>query len=574
MSRSRSVEPTTAAVLIYHISRGQPIRTVRFLTGLESRYCYEEKRADDRYNRQIRAFQTFRGTLEEAKRQARRRALALSDLFNINIHYSQLKTQKSNEWQTEFRYLTTTSSLGFIKGTIEPGETPLLTIQREIREEVGIIVHPNRLSFTPSKIDGVALFLLPITSTEVEWIQQRVIQRDASHTGELFEVAFRSVEELIRADYFQRRVLPIGLPISPEEARKRKLVDRYNNQFSFGLNRISKGIISYLTVEKGVVLFPEANLSSLFLSSPLPDSDETNPPDTEYQARLVGVPTYQSGFTLVDSTEEESVLTKLFPPRESDAKQYPLVGTEMPLVEKEEWDASTVEHVLQINQMDTDSALYRVKDIQTIDKWEAFHHQRIADTRVGKRIVKVNPSNPTAMIDEMLQWLYDSKEKVIQEQVISHQEEIERFSQIPFSSVMASVYSVLQLIDQDIFTKSDPRQTSSLAIIQTYSFVAVPEENRGRIDAIIKRTALRYVEQLIRPSTQSVADYAASVSNENVNDLVFSNILFGTYSVSILKEVVLSITEMERSFQGSKKRWMKRSKKMRLRKRGSSVLRK
>ena len=152
------------------------------LTGIESYYCFEEG-ADADYNERLRQLEVC--SPEEASQRAR----WLSHHHQRTIQYGDFIHHR-----THFCCLTTNSHIGLIKGDVFPDEPYPIAIQREIREETGLKVPLSRivsLDSLPFAHYRVSYFCIPLTSEEIQNILHYFEQRQRSHCGELFQLAFR-----------------------------------------------------------------------------------------------------------------------------------------------------------------------------------------------------------------------------------------------------------------------------------------------------------------------------------------------------------------------------------------------
>jgi hypothetical protein len=157
-------------------------QTTQILTGMESYYCFEEG-VDAEYNERLRQLEVC--SPEEASHRAR----WLSHRHQRTIHYGDFIHHR-----THFCCLTTNSHIGLIKGDVFPDEPYPVAIQREIREETGLMVPLSRiisLDSVPFSHYRVSYFCIPLTSEEIQDILHYFEQRQRSHCGELFQLAFR-----------------------------------------------------------------------------------------------------------------------------------------------------------------------------------------------------------------------------------------------------------------------------------------------------------------------------------------------------------------------------------------------
>lgn len=158
--------------------------TQEVLCGLESYYCFEE--SENKVENQ-RLFELEFDTEEHAIQHA----IRLSELYQREIRYSEFENKR-----THYCCLTTNSHMGIIKGNGNKDEKPIDAIQREISEEVGIIIPLERLrdTLTLSHIKlYTTVYLVPCSNEERQQIEIQIEERRKRHCGELFHMAFRNL---------------------------------------------------------------------------------------------------------------------------------------------------------------------------------------------------------------------------------------------------------------------------------------------------------------------------------------------------------------------------------------------
>lgn len=156
--------------------------SLKMLCGLESYYCYEESIYPENNN--------YLHSLEFcSEEKAIHTAITLSKYFDIEIRY----TEFNKEGRTHFCCLTSNSHLGIIKGNVEPNEEPIIAMQREIYEEVGINVPLSRLVSCGFLQRRTIMYLVPLSSNEVVDINNRILERKKRHCGEIFNLEFRDL---------------------------------------------------------------------------------------------------------------------------------------------------------------------------------------------------------------------------------------------------------------------------------------------------------------------------------------------------------------------------------------------
>lgn len=178
------------AAIIYHE------QTHHVLCGFESYYCYEESDNMIETNR-IRELEIC------SEMEASQRAINLSKLYQREIRYGSFYKNR-----THYCCLTTNSHLGIIKGNSYTDEDPMTAIRREIEEEVGIIVNPERLqkiNFIKLQIE-TTVFLLPVTHNESVNIILHINKLRKQHCGELFDIKFRDVDKIEYCNFITKQV--------------------------------------------------------------------------------------------------------------------------------------------------------------------------------------------------------------------------------------------------------------------------------------------------------------------------------------------------------------------------------
>lgn len=158
--------------------------TQHVLCGLESYYCFEES-DNVMENHKLHMLEY------DTEEHAIQHAIHLSNLYQREIRYSEFQ-----EHRTHYCCLTTNSHMGIIKGNGNPGEKPIHAIQREISEEVGVIIPEERLhdTLTLSHVRlYTTIYLVPCSIEERQTIEIHIEARRKRHCGELFHMAFRNL---------------------------------------------------------------------------------------------------------------------------------------------------------------------------------------------------------------------------------------------------------------------------------------------------------------------------------------------------------------------------------------------
>ena len=159
------------------------IKKHRILTGIESYYCFEESAIGK--NKLLHKWEYC------SEEEAVERAKWLSKHFQIKINYSEFENKR-----THYCCLTSNSHIGIIKGSVNPKEEPIHAIQREILEEVGIIIPFERFTKSIYSRQRTILYIVSLVQPEVEMISYYCELRDKNHCGELFSISFRTIEEM------------------------------------------------------------------------------------------------------------------------------------------------------------------------------------------------------------------------------------------------------------------------------------------------------------------------------------------------------------------------------------------
>jgi hypothetical protein len=338
-----------ALVLVDYTPPDRGLDNAQFyiLTGIENRFCYEENPRDPAYNESIRQFQSFpkAAGLSAAKNEARNRAYALSQHYRMNIHYTQIEEDKKEKdrYHTNFCFQTTDSTIGIIKGGVEQedGGSWKRAVQRELAEETGIrITRTDRLqsinddswkSWFPHKAMQVHLFMMTVNRVEREWIERRILHREANHCGELFQLEFRNLD-LIRSVYEGKALQPKRYPLQAADVASASIT---THATPFRENDITAAVIDYLLeTRREYVRQPPTEKNEMEASSPMAATtiDPTPVRQRGYRAALMVEPPKQgkyrtSGIGLlpvVPSVEETVVTVPVddpmdFEPMEEDA---------------------------------------------------------------------------------------------------------------------------------------------------------------------------------------------------------------------------------------------------------------
>ncbi len=169
------------AAVIYDIENNE------ILSGIESYYCFEE----DYYNQKefIEINKWEKGTEKEYID----RSIYLSQYYKRRIQYTEASSR------THFCCITVNSHMGIIKGNVNDNETLIDAIKREIQEETGLIIDESRMMKNNIYNCNTHIYLIPVSKEEKLEINQYLIERDKQHKGELFNVQFRSSNDLMNS---------------------------------------------------------------------------------------------------------------------------------------------------------------------------------------------------------------------------------------------------------------------------------------------------------------------------------------------------------------------------------------
>lgn len=185
MSKSKS--KSSAAILFCKVDD-----TIKILSGIESYYCYEHKENDPMYNSLLLKWET-----PDNREEASLRCFQLSTQYKTRIQYT--LPDKNNI--IHYSCVTQQSKIGIIKGGIEPNESSLDAIKREIIEEVGIVVESSRFYKACVTIPCTTIYMVPINYFEMLFIEERIKERSDQLVGEIFDLRFRTVQDIINSDY-------------------------------------------------------------------------------------------------------------------------------------------------------------------------------------------------------------------------------------------------------------------------------------------------------------------------------------------------------------------------------------
>lgn len=181
-----------SAAIVYTFVNGQ----IQLLTGIESYYCYEST-MDPLYNQKLIELETP-PSLEEAAN----RATQLAKEHQTHVQY----TPPDEQRRIHFCCVTDQSKIGIIKGGVKDNEDPLQTIQRELMEEVGILLPIHRFLPTPFYLPRTTCYWVPVHPHEAHWMMYRIQQRKEQLVGEVFDLQFRSLDQIRQSTFYLNSV--------------------------------------------------------------------------------------------------------------------------------------------------------------------------------------------------------------------------------------------------------------------------------------------------------------------------------------------------------------------------------
>lgn len=177
-----------AAAAIYTIRDG----VLYLLTGIESYYCYEDNTNDEYYQKRLVSWES-----PKTDEEAAFRAFLLASQCNNHIQYT--LPDKNN--RVHFCCVTSLSKIGVMKGGMEHNETPIQTIQREIIEEIGMLFPKDRFFRTSFTIPRTTCYWVPVSEEESIMIEKRIKERKEQLRGEVFDIAFRTIDSIKEMNY-------------------------------------------------------------------------------------------------------------------------------------------------------------------------------------------------------------------------------------------------------------------------------------------------------------------------------------------------------------------------------------
>jgi hypothetical protein len=162
------------------------------LTGKESVYLSDSMSTVTLEGRERPLTELEQGTRAEFMNRAGR----IEQAIGKRVQFSQPENRT-----TKYRVLPDVPKYGIPKGRSQAGEELTATANRELGEEVGITV-----KITDDKqyavIGGYTIFRVDIEEAEASGILKRIAERMSQRYGELFDLKFRKVEDIMKNPNF------------------------------------------------------------------------------------------------------------------------------------------------------------------------------------------------------------------------------------------------------------------------------------------------------------------------------------------------------------------------------------
>lgn len=184
-----------AGAIIYYLDESMRKPTTYILIGQEGRYLSDLKTIRPSDSQNSKSDTMF----------FRNKAKELSRRFGIPVQYDAIK-RKGDIYSVIWR--TPMNSWGFPKGGREANETAIQTLTRELTEEVGL---PITDKYTPKFLMNVeqskdakayvyAFYTIEITKAYASVIIDVIKDKQENMSGEMFNLAFKPAEELMKYD--------------------------------------------------------------------------------------------------------------------------------------------------------------------------------------------------------------------------------------------------------------------------------------------------------------------------------------------------------------------------------------
>jgi len=148
--------------------------------------------------------------------------------------------------------MTTNSQLGIIKGNAYHQEESIDAINREVYEEVGLIVPKERwntLISIPHPLRPSRIYFLAVTPEERLAIETHIEERRKRHCGELFQIGFRDLRttdlpmnHLTRriCEWLMKQILPGLEDIPTQTLTFSPLIDIDHKELTYTIDRIEE----------------------------------------------------------------------------------------------------------------------------------------------------------------------------------------------------------------------------------------------------------------------------------------------------------------------------------------------
>jgi 8-oxo-dGTP pyrophosphatase MutT (NUDIX family) len=180
------------------------------LTGKESVYLSDSMSKVTLEGRERPIEELERGTRADFMNRAARIEAAIKK----RVQFSQ-----PENGTTKYRILPDTPKYGIPKGRRQGGEELTATANRELGEEVGITMNIT----DDKRVDNIrdyAIFRVDIQEGDASGILKRIAERMDQRYGELFDLKFRKVEDIMKSPNFITRQSLQGLSGGKRRTRK------------------------------------------------------------------------------------------------------------------------------------------------------------------------------------------------------------------------------------------------------------------------------------------------------------------------------------------------------------------
>jgi 8-oxo-dGTP pyrophosphatase MutT (NUDIX family) len=193
---------TGSSIIIWfrHPRTEEPV----LLTGKESKYltdlCVEGSAFEEKFGDLIRGYESFNPVEHpgiNAKIYFSKNALKLEGILGLDTIQFDTPTpiKNSDVYKVKYRFLPKDHKRGIIKGGKEGSETPLETILREVREELGINLIEAKI-VDIGECAKYKVFSIDITSDKANYFLQRIDERRTAKSGEVFDLKFKPLSEI------------------------------------------------------------------------------------------------------------------------------------------------------------------------------------------------------------------------------------------------------------------------------------------------------------------------------------------------------------------------------------------